>query len=207
MFGTKIPSRLEERAVQRQILIVGLFLGLGWFFMRSTYALGLLLDDDQKKFISEFMVKAKPLPSNVENALLKSDPGLLGRGVLKYHFITGLLNIPLEISPCNEIGYLYLYNPGSPSFGNQKINFISRIEELSLEYYIQRKYGIKSCLAAALAKGDFGLGVTGIENASRFYFKKNWENLSEREVYILFQIYLTPANYRKYLNAPNSVKN
>ena len=74
---------------------------------------------------------------------------------------------------------------------------LTRTESITFEYFLTREIekstSQKQCLNWIAQNFDFLHGAKGIQNASKFYFKKNLENLNENEMEILVKMLDNPV--------------
>ena len=67
--------------------------------------------------------------------------------------------------------------------------------EYGLARYIKNKNNYKKCLSVILSNSCMGNEIYGIENACKYYFNKNLENITERE---LISLSIITLNYTMY---------
>lgn len=80
----------------------------------------------------------------------------------------------------------------------------NRLENLSFAYFltlkIEKELSQEQCLSYLSRKFDFLYGNKGIEAASKFYFKKEVENLNPEELETLIQMCKNPVLYNPLRN-------
>jgi hypothetical protein len=68
--------------------------------------------------------------------------------------------------------------------------------EYGLKRYIRKKNDYKKCLSIILSKSSMGNGIYGIENASKYYYNKIIEDLTEKELISLVLLSLSSTRYK-----------
>jgi len=85
-------------------------------------------------------------------------------------------------------------------------NWDRKAKEAWFSILMESHYSKEEILEGYLNTVYFGHGVSGIENACKFYFNKSAEDVSLAEASILVGVLSSPGNYSPIINLENSLK-
>ncbi len=176
-------------------LLVGTYIFMYVWFHNSIDS---VLTKKQQNWLVTEISNSPKLPDNVYNTLEKYYPGFYSENVWDYN-LKRVFSHPKRRCQCNE---MYLpYVPGDTMSMHVDRPWVPFDQyDLLTKLFIENNFTQKECFTFNMNTSEFGGNTNGMSDASKYYFKKELSELTEREIVGLYVIQLAPSRYNPQRN-------
>ena len=199
--------RLLLKIIVIFIFLIYIFFGLFYFYIKLSPKLNLkkantiiLYDKDNKEFFrgngSKEWIDLKNIDKDLINATISTeDKRFYGHNGFDYIRIIKSIFINIKTNSIKEGASTITQQYSRNLYLNFDRTLNRKIKEAYLAFKMEINYSKDEILEGYLNTINYGNGVFGIENASKYYFNKSSSNLTLGEASILAGIPASPQDY------------
>jgi hypothetical protein len=175
-------KRLKKTAFRILILVcTGILAIIAYFEIGGYFLLG-----EDREVIGKEIREAPALPYNFLKMYTAVYPDALSTGLWS-HIGSEIVYGRHYDCPCRDAAYPYIATRGAGDFYESAI-ITFQVEDMATQ---------QECLEFVLKHMDFSNGIIGIENAAKYYYNKNLDEIYEDEALELVVIARNPGLYNK----------
>jgi len=159
----------------RIIILFGILISVGFYFYIKNYWKNFTNETEVDKFISEIKSSEK-LPENFYTLYEVENHKALSND-LNMQMLKAIFNSNFIQPPSSQASFMFIFFSGKNLYRHRY-----KMAKTSLAWKIEKRTSQRECLNWLTENYDFLNNAKGIKEASKLYFKKSIEELSEREL-------------------------
>ncbi|WP_018344833.1 transglycosylase domain-containing protein [Cytophaga aurantiaca] len=190
-----IRKFLKWATIFSALLLIGMYIFLYIWFHKN---IDVVMTKNQQKWLVTEISNSPKFPDKVYNTLEKYDPEFYSDNAWNYN-LKRIFGRSKRRCQCNEIYLPYI--PGDTVITNTDRPWVPfNQDDLLIKLFIEKNFTQKECFTFNMNTSEFGGNTNGIHEASKYYFEKSLEELTEREIVGLYVIQFAPSQYNPLRN-------